>query len=85
MRMIKATALQTALLGLAVLCPAIGWAALGDNMASVQADGVRMKAALRSTAASGYAVHELQLPNGTMVREYPVSYTHLTLPTNREV
>lgn len=45
-------------------------AALGEPVASVQADGVRMKAALRVQASSGYTVHELQDANGTTVREF---------------
>jgi len=69
-RKIRATGLLTTLLGLAALCPGIGWAALGDNSASVQTDGIRMKATLRTIAAGGYSVHELQLPTGTLVREY---------------
>lgn len=70
MRTIRIAGALTALLGLAALCPAAAWAALGDNLASVQADGTRMKAALRTTAAGTYTVHELQLPTGTTVREY---------------
>ena len=56
--------------GLATLCPSAGQAALGDTFASVQSDGVRLKATLRVEAAGAYTVHELQLPTGTAVREY---------------
>ena len=46
-------------------------AALGGDAASVQADGLHMKGQLRvSTSPSGYQVHEIQLPSGTVVREY---------------
>jgi len=46
-------------------------AALGADAASVQADGLHMKGQLRvSTSPSGYNVHEIELPSGTLVREY---------------
>lgn len=72
MQKFAATGLLTASLvvGLAGLRPGTSLAALGDNMASVQTDGARMKATLRAVTASGYTVHELQLPTGTTVREY---------------
>lgn len=57
-----------ALLGLSSL-PAL--AGLGGSVDSVQADGVHMKAQVRgSTAAAGFSVEELQLPSGTVVKEY---------------
>ena len=40
------------------------------------------KAALDSVAVSGYYTWPER--DGTIKRKYPVSYTHLTLPTNRE-
>lgn len=58
------------IIALAGLCPGLALAALGDNVASVQTDGARMKATLRTAPASGYTVHELLLPTGTTVREY---------------
>lgn len=70
MQTIRAIGSLIAVLGIAALYPATGWAALGDSAASVEADGARMKAALRTTATSAYTVHELQLPTGTTVREY---------------
>lgn len=46
-------------------------AALGADVASVQADGLHMKGEVRvSTSPSGYDIHEMQLPSGTVVREY---------------
>jgi hypothetical protein len=45
-------------------------AALGDDAASVQSDGVSMKSAVRVTANSGYAVHEIASPAGIVVREF---------------
>ncbi len=47
-----------------------GWASLGDSVETVQSDQAHMKASLRSTQATGYAVHELQSETGTVVREY---------------
>lgn len=58
----------------ALLCcvagPGPAHAALGEPLASVQADGARMKAAVRVQAASGYSVHQIQDANGTVVREF---------------
>ena len=44
-------------------------AALGEDVVSVQADQLRMEGTLRTTAMSGYLVHEIQAPTGTVVRE----------------
>lgn len=60
-------------LGLLVLTLAIPgqmFGALGENVASVQADQVQMQANLRTIAASGHVVHELRAPTGMVVREY---------------
>ena len=45
-------------------------AALGGNAASVQADQARMNATLRTAATALYTQYEIQLPAGTLVREY---------------
>ena len=45
-------------------------AALGGDLASVQADQTRMNATLRAVAAQMYTQYEIQLPSGTVVREY---------------
>ncbi len=46
-------------------------AGLGGSVDSVEADGARMKAQLRAaTPIAGYAVQELDLTSGTVVREY---------------
>lgn len=53
--------------------PAVAWAALGGNAASVQADRTQMKATTRATSSgvSGkYTVHEIETPVGTKVREF---------------
>jgi hypothetical protein len=64
--------MTAAALGLASLgaLPA-AHAALGDTVASVQADSARLKAAtLRTQLAGGYTVQVLQLPEGGTVSEY---------------
>jgi len=46
------------------------WAALGGDIASVQADQVHMQGTRRVTNAAAYTVHEIQGASGTGVREY---------------
>lgn len=46
------------------------WATLGEDATTVENDRVHMKAQVRTTAVAGYTVHEIQSPNGTLVREY---------------
>jgi hypothetical protein len=58
---------------LAILMANQAWAALGDTEISVQADTARLKASLRVVPATAYAVHELQLAEGTTVREFVAS------------
>jgi len=66
---LRAASLAATLLALAAAAPAA--AALGEPLASIQADGQRMKsAAPRIQAGSGYTLHELQDLNGVRVREY---------------
>jgi Protein of unknown function (DUF2844) len=45
-------------------------AALGEGLASVASDRARIGGALKSTTAAGYAVHELDTPAGTAVRQF---------------
>jgi len=45
-------------------------AALGDRVASVQADRASMKGQLRTRSAPGYSVQEITSASGTVVREY---------------
>ena len=61
---------------LAAICPTRLCAALGDSLPSVEADRVALKASIRTLAATRYTVHEIQTPEGTVVREY-VSATGL--------
>jgi hypothetical protein len=45
-------------------------AALGDDGASIAADTLALDGARQVTAAAVWDIHELQLPSGTVVREY---------------
>jgi len=51
-----------------ISAPAI--AALGSDAASVEADGVHLKGAVRVTPGVSYSMHEISLPSGTVVHEY---------------
>jgi len=53
---------------LALAFPA--WAALGDNVTSVNNDKTHMKGTLRSVANQHYVKHEIQVPSGQVVREF---------------
>ncbi|MDR1709855.1 MAG: DUF2844 domain-containing protein, partial [Candidatus Accumulibacter sp.] len=59
-----------------ILCAALlsfyasAWAALGEGEASVAVDQEAMNASRRVSDAPQYALHEIQLNSGTLVREY---------------
>ena len=57
-----------ALVLLAICAPAA--ATLGEDVASVPADQVRMQATLQTENAAGFAVQRLLLPSGASVSEY---------------
>lgn len=63
-----ALALGALLLGAEAMTPAK--AALGDKLASVQADRADMKGQLRSRSEPGYSVQEITAASGTVVREF---------------
>ena len=46
------------------------FAALGGDVASVQADQAHISASLRVSQSNGYAVHELRAATGAVVREF---------------
>jgi hypothetical protein len=46
------------------------FAALGGNLDSIQTDQEYMKATIKITQVNSYAVHEIKVPTGTVVREY---------------
>jgi Protein of unknown function (DUF2844) len=55
---------------IAALIPCIAAAALGEPETSVQTDVAQLHGSLKVTAHAGYRLHEIQLPSGTMVREF---------------
>ena len=56
------------IVGLSMPSPAR--ASLGKDVASVEADRAEMQGSRRLVENASYAVHELQAPTGTTVREY---------------
>jgi len=49
------------------------WAALGGDVASIQADQLHMQGSRNMMAADSYTVHEIQAASSTVVREYASS------------
>ena len=60
----------TAVMLVMLVYPICVSAALGGDAASVNADQLELNATLRTTPASQFTQFELQMPSGTMVREY---------------
>lgn len=54
----------------AALLPCTALATLGEPVASVQADGLELRGSIKEADHGNYRVHEIQLPSGTLVREY---------------
>jgi hypothetical protein len=52
------------------VAPVVARAGLGADSRSIDADRQQLQATLRTREASRYIVHELQLPGGTVVREF---------------
>jgi hypothetical protein len=46
------------------------WAVLGQPEQSVTSDQQRLRGELRSTTGQGYTVHEIDAPDGMIVKEY---------------
>jgi hypothetical protein len=55
---------------MAVLLPCLASAALGEPEASVLADGAQLQGSIKESDHGIYRLHEIQLPSGTLVREY---------------
>jgi hypothetical protein len=55
---------------LVALTPRLACAALGEPESSVDGDVQHFKASIKSTLRTSYRVHEIQLPSGTVLREY---------------
>jgi hypothetical protein len=61
-------ALGVVLLIQVVSFPAL--AELGGDVSSIQNDQLKMKGTVQVSPALAYTVHEIQIPSGTVVREY---------------
>jgi hypothetical protein len=55
---------------IAVLSPCIAAAALGEPETSVKTDVARLHGSITVTPHANYTLHEIQLPSGTLVREF---------------
>jgi hypothetical protein len=53
-----------------LLVSSSAFAVLGQDVSSVQADGVRIKAAVNILVSRSYSVHEMRAPSGTSVKEF---------------
>jgi hypothetical protein len=49
---------------------ASAWASLGQGVTSVEDDSARLQGSLAITVTPSHTVHEIQLPTGTVVREF---------------
>ena len=52
------------------LLPRLACAALGEPESSIAGDVQHFKGSIKATDRSNYRVHEIQLPSGTVLREY---------------
>ena len=67
---IKTTALLCAVL-MTALGPRIAGATLGEPEVTVQSDVAQLRASIKSSEDRvGYRIHEVQLPSGTLLREF---------------
>jgi Protein of unknown function (DUF2844) len=66
---LKYSALAGILLA-AALQPHTARAALGEPEASVTADAQQFQGSIKSTQRANYQMHEIQLPSGTVLREF---------------
>src|ERR1700730_5717660 len=65
----KCFSLAAAML-VAVLAPHLACAALGEPESTAKDDAQRLEASIKSTDRANYRVHEIQLPSGTVLREF---------------
>jgi hypothetical protein len=54
----------------AILLPRVAGAALGQPEASAAADAQALKGSIKSTDQASYRVHTIELPSGTVLREF---------------
>jgi hypothetical protein len=77
----------------AALSPCIADAGLGQAETSVQTDAARLKGSIKATQYTGYHVQEIQMPSGTLVREFvatngtvfAVDWNGPTVPNLRQI
>lgn len=62
--------LLSATVAFAALSPGTASATLGEPESSVQTDGQQLQGSIKESDHGSYRVHEIQLPSGTLVREY---------------
>jgi hypothetical protein len=62
--------LRTAACVFIILFSSAAFAALGQDVVSVQSDGVRMNAEVRVLPGQAYSVHEMHAATGTTVKEF---------------
>ena len=55
---------------LVALAPRLACAALGEPESSIGGDVQHLKGSIKSTLRGNYRVHEIQLPSGTVLREF---------------
>lgn len=78
---------------LAAACSLPGFAVLGEDVSSVQADRVHINASMRVMPGQSYTIHELRSAAGVVVREYAsasgkifaVSWQGPTLPDMKQL
>jgi hypothetical protein len=64
------SALVAAVLAAALTAAGAAEAALGDDVASVERDQLRLQGSLRTVTTASYRLHEIQAPTGTVIREF---------------
>lgn len=67
---VNAALLRSIVFSSALLVSSSAFAALGQDVSSVQSDGVHMKAAVSVLPGQSYSVHELRASTGTRIREF---------------
>jgi Protein of unknown function (DUF2844) len=89
---VKTYVLSSALLA-AVLSPCMAAAALGEPETSMPSEVARLRGSIKVTPHANYKLHEIQLPSGTLVREFAgadgkvfaVAWNGPTVPNLREI
>ena len=78
---------------IASFSPCIATAALGEPETSVQADGAHLQGSIEVTEHTGYRLHEIKLPSGTLLHEFAgadgkifaVAWNGPTVPNLRQI